>query len=104
MNAADLVKEATMKDGLLTVDRRRPRWSLSFLMTAVAALAILFNLARPFATPAVIRAAEQLLREYTPEGRDLSRYQVEKVEQLPKAQGGNWRIRFVRVVGQGKPE
>lgn len=67
-------------------------------MIAIAALCGIFRLVRPLATPATIRAAEEVIRRYGPSGIDLHQYRAEIVQKTPS---GHWQVDFVRVSGSG---
>jgi hypothetical protein len=76
----------------------RRKWTLGSLMIAIAALGGIFFLARPLATPATIRAAEEVIRRYGTPGLDLNHYRAEIVQKTPS---GHWQVDFIRVSGSG---
>jgi hypothetical protein len=83
--------------------RRRFRWSLGSMMIGMAASSVILALMRPLATPAHLRAAEDVLQEYGPRatpGFNPDNYQVEKASQTPRG----WVIHYVRIAGTSLAE
>ena len=83
---------------------RRLRWRLGSLMIAIAAISVALALARPFATPAPVRAARALLEEYTPAIDPAFKSEDYGVDSVLKTPSGYLQVRFVRIRGHGPPE
>ncbi len=83
---------------------RRLRRTLGALMGAVAALAVVFAVLRPYATPVTYRAATRVLRQVGPSlgpGFNANHYLADSAVKTPS---GYWQVHFVRVAGSGAPE
>jgi hypothetical protein len=100
----------TFKRGMVMDDQdrcgraRRLRWRLRSLMIAIAVVTVALALARPFATPASIRAARAVLEEYGPAADPAFRSGDYRADSVVKTLPGYLQVRFVRVAGNGPPE
>lgn len=86
-----------------TGKNRRFSRTLGGLLTVVAIVAAILTVARPFMTPAVVRAANRVMTG-TPDlrsGIDARHYRAESAIRTPS---GFWEVRFVRVAGTGSAE
>jgi hypothetical protein len=87
---------------ILPAGSKRP--TLRRMMGAIAVLAIVFAVLRPYATPATYRAANRVSKSVGPKlepGFDPRQYQTESAIMSPS---GFWRVHFVRVAGSGPLE
>jgi hypothetical protein len=80
------------------------RFTMRRLMIVVVILAVTFSLLRPLIVPPTRRAAEMFLTEYVakhdPDFR-LGDYEAEAAIRMPS---GFWKVRFVRISGNGESE
>jgi hypothetical protein len=88
----------------MTMCLPRLRFTMRRLMIAVVILAVTFSLLRPLIVPPTRRAAEMVLMKYIakrdPDFR-LGDYQAEVAIRTPS---GFWKVRFVRISGDGQSE
>jgi hypothetical protein len=109
LGAAETASPWRIEQGMVMNDQpatNRKRWrrlSIAVAMSIVAIAAITIALLRPLLLPVPMYAAGDILDEYGPQVHpdlDQKHYRAESAQQTPS---GYWRVRFVRVAGNGPP-